>query len=95
MTWHVQYCDGEMERIERHPSPEMAIEFACRLIEEGRDVYGIGTGSLDESITREEIARIYVLWVRAKYPFGIRAKPSAPAAAFARPLQLSPASSAD
>jgi hypothetical protein len=93
MNWHVQYCDGEMERLERHPSPEMAIESACRLIEEGRDVYGIGTGPLDESITREEIARIYVLWVRAKHPFGIRAKSSAPA--FARPLQLSLASSAD
>jgi hypothetical protein len=94
MTWHVQYCDGEMERIERHPSPEMAIDCVPPYRRRPRRLWH-RHGSLDESITREEIARIYVLWVRAKYPFGIRAKPSAPAVAFARPLQLSPASSAD
>jgi hypothetical protein len=92
MTWHVQYRDADINRIERHPSPEMAIESACRLIEDGRDVFGIGTGPLEESITRDEIARIYVLWVRAKHPFGIRAAPATPAAAFSSPLPANSAS---
>ena len=30
------------------PSPEAAIENACRLIDEGHDVFGIGTGDLTE-----------------------------------------------
>ncbi len=61
-----------MDHIERHPSPERAIEAACCLIDDGFDVYGIGTGPLTDSITRDQIARIYALWVRARYPFGER-----------------------
>ena len=30
------------------PSPETAIEGACRLIDDGHDVFGIGTGELAE-----------------------------------------------
>ncbi len=66
MTWHVQYCRGAMHHVVRHPSPEHAIEAACGLIDEGFDVYGIGTGPLSDSITREEIAGIYQFWARAK-----------------------------
>jgi hypothetical protein len=72
MTWHVQYRrDTMMEHITRHPSPEDAIEAACRLIEDGCDVFGIGTGPLSEAIERDQIARIYALWARAKHPFGL------------------------
>jgi hypothetical protein len=66
MTWHVQYCRGLVHHVERHPSPERAIEAACGLIDEGVDVYGIGTGPLTDSIARDEIARIYKFWARAK-----------------------------
>ena len=52
------------------PSPETAIENACRLIDDGHDVFGIGTGALTNSIEREQIARIYATWTRAKSPFG-------------------------
>jgi hypothetical protein len=31
MTWHVQYRKDATDHIEGHPSPERAIEFACRL----------------------------------------------------------------
>ena len=55
------------------PSPEAAVENACRLIDEGHDVFGIGTGDLTDSIEPEQIARIYALWARAKSPFGERA----------------------
>jgi len=49
-----------------HPSPERAIEAACGLIDDGCDVYGIGTGPLSDSIAREEIAGIYRFWARAR-----------------------------
>jgi hypothetical protein len=75
ITWHVQYRQNTVDHVVRHPSPEAAIEAACRLIDDGFDVYGIGTGPLSDSITREQIDRIYAMWARAKYPFGIIAKP--------------------
>jgi hypothetical protein len=52
------------------PSPERAIEAACRLIDDGCDVYGVGTGPLTDSIEKEQIARVYAMWARAKFPFG-------------------------
>jgi hypothetical protein len=71
MTWHVQYHKGATDRIARYPSPERAIEAACRLIDDGCDVYGVGTGPLTDSIEREQIAHIHAMWARAKLPFGI------------------------
>jgi hypothetical protein len=71
MTWHIQYRKEATDRIQRHPSPERAIEAACCLMDEGCDVYGIGTGPLTDSIDREQIARIYTMWVREKFPLGI------------------------
>jgi hypothetical protein len=70
MTWHVQYRQDTEDCIVRYPSPELAIEAACRLIDAGCDVYGIGTGPLTDSIDRDQIARIYALWARTKYPPG-------------------------
>ena len=71
VTWHVQYRDRTMaEHVVRHPSPELAIEAACCLIDEGCDVYGIGTGPLTDSIGRDQIARIYAMWDRANAPPG-------------------------
>ena len=66
MAWHVQYQKHAADHISRHPSPELAIEAACRLIDDGYDVYGIGTGPLTDSIARDQIARIYALWARGK-----------------------------
>jgi hypothetical protein len=58
-----------MDHIVRFPSPERAIEAACRLIDDGCDVYGVGTGALSDSIERQQIAKIYVMWARTKLPF--------------------------
>ena len=66
MDWHVQYRKDGADHLAMHPSPERSIEAACRLIDDGCDVYGIGTGPLTDSIAREEIARIYAFWARAK-----------------------------
>jgi hypothetical protein len=72
MTWHVQYRLDAVDHVVRYPTPELAIEAACHLIDAGRDVYGIGTGPLTDSIGRDEIARIYALWARAERPLASR-----------------------
>ena len=61
MDWHVQYRKDGEDHLLRLPSPEEAIEAACRLIDDGHEVYGIGTGPLTNSIGVEEITRIYAL----------------------------------
>ena len=66
MTWHVQYREDAIPRIAMHASPEQAIEAACGLIDDGCDVYGIGTGPLTDSVGQVEIARIYAIWAKAK-----------------------------
>jgi len=70
MDWRVQYRRGGTEQLVIFPSPETAIEGACRLIDDGHDVFGIGAEALTDSIEREQIARIYAMWTRAKSPFG-------------------------
>ena len=70
--WHVQYRSNGRDGIEMYPTPEQAIDAACRLIDDGCDVYGIGTGPLSDSIGKAEIARIYAMWERSKLPFGER-----------------------
>ena len=51
------------------PTPELAIEAACTLIDRGHDVYGIGIGPRTDQIKRELIERIYALWARPRNPF--------------------------
>ena len=68
MTWHVQYTRGTVDHIEEYPNPEAAIEAMCLLIDEGCDVYGLGTGPLNDSVDRDRIARIYDIWARARLP---------------------------
>ena len=67
MTWHVRYRNHAGDHVVRHSTPEEAIETACRLIDDGYDVYGIGTGSLADSI--DLIACIDDIWVRPRLPF--------------------------
>jgi hypothetical protein len=70
MTWHVQYRSDAGEHVVRLPTPEEAIEAACRLIDDGCDVFGIGTGPLTDSIESSEIAEIYAIWARERHPLG-------------------------
>jgi hypothetical protein len=65
--WHVQYLTEEgIGAVARFPTPELAIKQACRLLDDGFDVYGIGTGPLSDSIDRSQIARIYSMWKRTR-----------------------------
>jgi hypothetical protein len=67
MNWHVQFVTAEnAPAIERFPTPESAIEAACKLLDLGRDVFGIGTGPLSDSIDRLQIKRIYAIWKAAR-----------------------------
>jgi hypothetical protein len=45
-------------------TPEAAIEVACRLLDDGHEVSGIGTEDLTDSISERKITRFYALWVR-------------------------------
>ncbi len=51
-----------------HLTPELAIEAACKLIDGGADVHGIGNGVLTDSIRRDQIARIHAIWARTRPP---------------------------
>jgi hypothetical protein len=70
MEWHVQYRCGGADHLAMFPSPETAIENARRLMDDGHEVFGIGTGALTDSIEREQIAGIYAVWARTKSPLG-------------------------
>ena len=62
MPWHIKYRTGTADFVDRHPSPEQAIEAACGLMDAGYEVYGVGTELAADSIGRTEIDRIYALW---------------------------------
>ena len=66
MPWFVQYEQSGLDHLVRAKTPEQAIETACRLLDGGCEVFGIGTGPLTDSIGKDQIARIYEMWVRAR-----------------------------
>jgi hypothetical protein len=70
MDWYVQFRRDAVDDMSWHPTQEDAIEAACRLIDVGIDVFGLGTGPLTDAIGPEYINRLYQLWAREKYPFG-------------------------
>ena len=69
MIWPVKYRDDAIDYIASYPSPERAIDAACLLIDHGCDVYGLGTEASADTMGRDEIARIYFIWARARAPF--------------------------
>ena len=65
--WHVQSATpGGSSSVDYFATPERAIEAACKILDAGCDVFGIGTGELSDSIDREQIKRIYDIWKRAR-----------------------------
>ncbi len=72
MEWHVRYLENGTDRLEWYPSPEAAIESACRHMDAGRTVRGIGTDDVAYTIAPDQITHIYAIWVRGKSSFGIR-----------------------
>jgi hypothetical protein len=70
MPWRVQYSGESGKSVVAFQSPERAIEAACSLIDDGHQVFSIGTADPDDTILEIEITRIYAIWARAKTPFG-------------------------
>jgi hypothetical protein len=68
MPWFVQYTQSGADHLVRMRTPEQAIETACRLLDDGCEVSRVGIGPLTDSIGKEEITRIYAMWVRARPP---------------------------
>ena len=66
MIWFVQYKQLGTDQLVQTATPEQAIKTACHLLDDGCDVYGTGTGPLTNSIEKEQITRIYDMWVRAR-----------------------------
>jgi hypothetical protein len=66
MTWSIQYRLSGADMTVQALTPEEAVRAACHLLDDGYEVCGIGTGTLTHMIGKEDIARIYALWVRAK-----------------------------
>lgn len=77
MPWFVQYQQAGVVQIERMGAPELAIETAGRLLDDGVEVLGIGVGQPGDAIGKEHIARIYAMWVRDR-PCGQVASKRAP-----------------
>jgi hypothetical protein len=65
MEWFIQYTADGADQVQHPETPGEAIALACRLLDGGADVFGIGMGEPPVSIGRDEIARIYRIWVRA------------------------------
>ncbi len=73
MDWFIRYRTDNQTHVERHGSLDGAIEAACRLMDSGHVVYGIGYKTTDNSIEKPEIDDIYSIWQRANGPFAARA----------------------
>jgi hypothetical protein len=73
MDWFIRYRTDDQTHVDRYPSLDVAIESACRLMDNGHVVYGIGYKTGDNSIAKPEIDDIYSIWRRANGPFAARA----------------------
>jgi hypothetical protein len=73
MDWFIRYQTDRQACVERYPSLDAAIESACRLMDKGHAVHGIGYKTGDNSIDKPEIDNIYSIWRRANGPFAARA----------------------
>jgi hypothetical protein len=65
-SWFVRHRQDGADSIVRVPTPEEAIETACRLLDDGCEVYAIGTSALTDSIGKDQIARIDEMWARVR-----------------------------
>jgi hypothetical protein len=65
---HIQFRRNGTDHVNWFASPVQAIDAACAFIDEGNDVYGIGIGSLDGAIEKDQIAKIYEIWMKTNEP---------------------------
>jgi hypothetical protein len=65
-TWHVR-CGPGHESIVGLDTQEEAIEVACRLLDGGVDVVGLGPGPGSDILSQEQSALVYARWVGARH----------------------------
>lgn len=62
--WRVEYLDGVERRMKRYATPELAVTGACHLLDDGLDVFEIGSTDFSISAGPADIARIYAMWIK-------------------------------
>jgi hypothetical protein len=67
MTWHVRFRFDGTNNIARYPTELAAIEAACRLIDDGCRVFGIGPRSRGDTLDKDQIACVHELWTKSKH----------------------------
>jgi hypothetical protein len=67
MTWHVRFRFDGTDNIARYPTELAAIEAACRLIDDGCRVFGIGPRFRGDTLNKDQIACVHELWTKAKH----------------------------
>jgi hypothetical protein len=63
LPWSIRYRDAG-DRVAHARTPEDAIAAACRLIEEGFDVYAIDCGQMEEFMGKSQLVRIHDIRTR-------------------------------
>jgi hypothetical protein len=93
-TWHVRFRFDGTDHIARYPNERMAIEAACKLIDDGCKVFGIGPRARGETLDKDQIACIHESWAKAKHspPTTLIGRTPGP---FTEPLKYPISSSAD
>jgi hypothetical protein len=72
--WFFRYRADGVEKVMRFATSNATIDAACRHIERGGVVHAIGATDLPMALAdSSEIARIYEIWKRVRYPFGYQA----------------------
>jgi hypothetical protein len=66
-TWHVRFRFDGTDNVARYPTELAAIEAACRLIDDGCRVFGIGPRLRDDTLNKDQIACVHELWAKAKH----------------------------
>jgi mannose/fructose/N-acetylgalactosamine-specific phosphotransferase system component IIB len=66
--WSIRYRDSA-DHVARALTPEDAIATACRLIEEGFDVYAIDCGQMKEFMGKSQLVRIHDIRTRKSLAF--------------------------
>jgi len=65
-TWHVK-CGPGHESHAGFETQEAAVEAACRLMDSGYAIVGVGRGPGDGGLDREQLAVAYATWVRVRH----------------------------
>jgi hypothetical protein len=64
MNWRVEYHEGPARKTLRYHTPEQAVTGACTMLDDGHDVFEIGSDEFAVTAGPAEIAKIYAMWIK-------------------------------